>query len=33
VYLSDISTNAGSDLLLWKRDFTKSRWFTRGWTL
>jgi hypothetical protein len=33
VYLSDISTNAGSDLPLWKRYFTKSRWFTRGWTL
>jgi hypothetical protein len=33
VYLSDISTNAGSDMLLWKRDFTKSRWFMRAWTL
>jgi hypothetical protein len=33
VYLSDVSTDADSDLMRWKPDFRKSRWFTRGWTL
>jgi hypothetical protein len=33
VYLPDVSTNADNNLLRWKPEFRKSRWFTRGWTL
>jgi hypothetical protein len=33
VYLSDVSTDSYTDLIRWKPDFRKSRWFTRGWTL
>jgi len=36
VYLSDVSTNNTSqfsDDILWESAFSKSRWFTRGWTL
>ncbi|KAF3051482.1 hypothetical protein E8E11_011135 [Didymella keratinophila] len=32
VYLSDVSTARSNDVS-WQHAFTKSRWFTRGWTL
>jgi hypothetical protein len=32
VYLSDVSTSRWSNVS-WQHAFTKSRWFTRGWTL